>query len=293
MTGSADALSSWGRKPRDGEIDVFGLTHPGKVRKENQDHFLICSLTKHVDVHLTSLPDPAVLTAESRRLAFMVMVADGVGGGPKGGEASRIALEAITHYVIEAVRAYNAADATDHGEFAASLQEAALRVHADIIGEAEADPDKGGMATTLTLWIGIWPYGYLLQLGDSRCYTLRAGELVQVSRDQTMAQELMDSGVLSRTEAGQSRFAHILSSSLGGSQTAPQVTRMVQEWGQPGLLCSDGLTKHVSDERIKEVLSTMTSSKQACEQLLQEALDGGGSDNITVVIGRSVKKGSD
>ena len=70
MTGPADAPAALGRKPRDDEIDVYGLTHPGKVRKENQDHFLICSLTKHVDVHLTSLPDPSALQDyfEARRL---------------------------------------------------------------------------------------------------------------------------------------------------------------------------------------------------------------------------------
>jgi protein phosphatase len=261
------------------------------VRKVNQDHFLICSLKKQVQVHLTSLPNPAALANDTSRLAFVAMVADGVGGGQKGEDASRIAVETITNYLTEAVRTYNTADTSDHGGFTTILEEGALRCHADIVRQAEADPDRTGMATTLTLWIGIWPYGYLLQVGDSRCYVLHAGELIQLSRDQTMAQELMDQGVLSRTEAGQSRFAHVLSSSIGGRQTAPLVTRMEQAWDQPGLLCSDGLTKHVSDERIREVLAGMTSSRQACEQLLQEALDGGGSDNITIVIGRATRKG--
>lgn len=290
MTGPADAPAAVGRSPRDDEIDVYGVTHLGKVRTVNQDHFLICSLAKHVQVHHTSLPDPDLLASQSKRLAFMAMVADGVGGGQKGEDASRLAVEAITQYVTEAVRAYYTADATDHDAFPTALEEAALRCHSDIIRAAEEDPDRAGMATTLTVWIGIWPYGYLLQVGDSRCYILRDGELIQLSRDQTMAQDLVDQGILSRTEAGQSRFAHVLSSAIGGSQTAPAVTRMEQFWNQPGLLCSDGLTKHVSEERIREVLATMTSSKQACETLLQEALDGGGSDNITIIIGRSVKR---
>ena len=293
MTGPADAPATAGRKPRDDEIDVFGLTHPGKVRKENQDHFLICSLKRHIDVHLTSLPNPEAFQTDSKRLAFLAMVADGVGGGQRGEDASRIAVQAITHYVTEAVRAYYTADVTNHAAFTEELEEAALQVHADIVQAAEHDPDRTGMATTLTLWIGVWPYAYLLQLGDSRCYILRDGDLVQVSRDQTMAEDLVASGVLDRTEAGRSRFAHILSSSLGGSQTAPAVTRMAQAWNQPGMLCSDGLTKHVSDDRIREVLSTMSSSRQACEQLLEEALSGGGSDNITILIGRSVRKGDD
>ncbi|MEO7138295.1 MAG: hypothetical protein ABI037_11315, partial [Gemmatimonadales bacterium] len=83
------------RKPRDDEIDVFGLTHTGKVRKENQDHFLICALKKQMVVHETSLPQTDHLMIEPERLAFLMMVADGVGGSAKGAEASRLAVEAV------------------------------------------------------------------------------------------------------------------------------------------------------------------------------------------------------
>ena len=80
------------RKPRDDEIDVFGITHAGRVRSDNQDHFLICALKKQMAVRQTSLPDIGNLTVEPERLAFLMIVADGVGGGAKGEEASRRAL---------------------------------------------------------------------------------------------------------------------------------------------------------------------------------------------------------
>jgi protein phosphatase len=278
------------RRPTDREIDVHGLTHLGKVRAENQDHFLIASLRKMVDVHGTSLPTVHQLPIRSTQLAFLAMVADGVGGGAAGEAASRLAVETVTEYVAQSMRCCYAADTQDEQAFLVALEDAAMQCHANVLRRAEEDPELEGMATTLTVWLGVWPRGYLLQVGDSRCYVLRDGRLTQISRDQTMAQELVDQGVLQRTEAFNTRWAHVLSSSIGGRQTAPTVTRMDQDWDNVGLLCSDGLTKHVSDERIRERLANMTSAKQACEALLQDALEDGGSDNITIIVGRTVRR---
>jgi protein phosphatase len=275
------------RKPADNEVDVWGLTHRGKVRETNQDHFLLSSLHKEVRVHHTSLPDPSVL-AESERMCFLAMVADGVGGRLGGEEASRLAVEGIARYVTNSINCYYTADATDPAQYISVLTQSALRVHNEIHQAGESDPDRAGMATTLTVWMGVWPHAYLLQVGDSRCYILRNGVLTQISRDQTMAQDLVDQGILTRSDAQGSRLAHILSSAVGGSQAAPVVTHLEQSWSNVGLLCSDGLTRHVSDDRIRERLLSMTSAKQVCEDLLQDALDGGGSDNITIIVGRAV-----
>jgi PPM family protein phosphatase len=276
------------RKPRDDEMDVYGLTHPGKIRSENQDHFLICALRKQMVVQQTSLPVPDSLMADSQRLALLMMVADGVGGGAKGAEASRLALEGVSQYVSRSMRCYYAAHAADDHEFFEALEAAAEQCHGELVKRGQENSEFLGMATTLTLYLGVWPRAYLLQVGDSRCYLLRGSDLIQITRDQTMAQELIDMGVLSRTEAGATKLAHTLSSSIGGRQTAPVVTRMDLAWGNVVLLCSDGLTRHVSDDRIRQHLSKMTSSRQVCEDLVQEALDGGGSDNITVIVRRAI-----
>jgi serine/threonine protein phosphatase PrpC len=276
------------RKPRDDEIDVFGLTHPGKVRKENQDHFLICALRKQMVVQQTSLPMPENLMAEGERLALVMMVADGVGGGAKGEEASRLALEAVSQYVAGGMRCYYAATTGDDRELSGALESAAGQSHEDLLRRGQENAEYRGMATTLTLYLGVWPRAYLLQVGDSRCYLLRDAELIQITRDQTMAQELIDLGVLTRTDASTTKLAHTLSSSIGGRQTAPVVTRMDLAWGNVVLLCSDGLTRHVSDERIRHHLQSMTSAKQVCEDLVAEALEDGGSDNITVIVRRAI-----
>jgi serine/threonine protein phosphatase PrpC len=290
LTDSAAYVAHPGVMPGDDEVDVFGLTHTGKSRAANMDHFLICSLRKELQIHGTSLPDSGDLGVDNDRLAFFAMVADGVGSGEKAQEASRLAVATITKYVSEALRTYYTADSVDPEVFARTLEDAALSCHRAIEGQALEDRDLMGMATTLTLWIGMWPKAYLLQVGDSRCYVLRGDKLTQISRDQTMAQDFIDQGIFTVTDARGSRLEHVLSSSIGGPQSMPVVTTMDQDWNNVGLLCSDGLTKHVSDERIEEVLKNMTSAKQACEDLLQEALDDGGSDNITIVIGRDTKK---
>jgi serine/threonine protein phosphatase PrpC len=279
------------RKPRDDEMDIFGLTHPGRVRTENQDHFLVCSLRKEAVVHITSLTETGHLTAGSERVALMMMVADGVGGGLKGSEASRIALEAVTRYVSRCMACYYAATTGDDRDFFAALHDSALQCHAEILRRADEDPDYRGMATTLTLYLGHWPRAYLLQVGDSRCYLLRGDELTQISRDQTMAQELIDMGVMRPADTAGTPLEHTLSSSIGGRQTEPVVTRFDLTWDTVVLLCSDGLTRHVPDERIRERLRTAGSAREACEGLLEDALRGGGSDNITVVVRRAMPRG--
>jgi protein phosphatase len=278
------------RKPTDADIDVHGLTHPGKIRKENQDHFLVASLAKQMHIDVTSLPADAELPLERERIASLAMVADGVGSGGGGEEASRTAVQAIAQYVSQSTRAFYTADAREPEVFTEVLSDAALQCHASLQERAKNDPDKKRYGTTLTLWLGLWPHAYLLQVGDSRCYLFYNGELTQLSRDQTLAENLVEQGVLERAKAAQSPWAHVLSSAIGGEQAAPTVTRVTREWGTIVLLCSDGLTKHVSDERIAQRMREMTSSKQLCEALLQDALDDGGSDNITVIVGRTKKR---
>jgi protein phosphatase len=278
------------RKPRDDELDSYGLSHPGKVRAVNEDHFLLATIHKQLRVTRSNLPDlEAGLSARQQRLASVAMVADGVGGGPGGAEASAIALEEVLRYVDGGLAAYYGGRG-EEGEFGELLQAAALKAHRAVQQRRAARGDARPMATTLTLYIGVWPAYYLMQVGDSRYYVYRDARLEQVTRDQTIAQDLVDDGVLTRESARRTRFANTLSSTIGGDTSAPVVTRREFHWGNVHLLCSDGLTRHVGDARIAEVLGTMTSAQQACEQLVQDALDGGGTDNVTVVVARTVPR---
>lgn len=269
----------------DRELDVFGLTHKGLVRAENQDHFLLCSLHKSMRIHGTSLPSSTDLASLGHRLAFLSIVADGVGGSTAGEAASRAAIETIATYVANTMRCYYTADPHEAEEFLGSLRGVAFEAHRAVLARAEAQPELVGMATTLTLAVGIWPSLFLLQVGDSRAYLLRHGELQQLTRDQTVAQDMVDRGVMRASAAHRSPLAHVLSSAIG-SETEPQVARIGLEQGDVILLCSDGLIKHVSDEQIRDRLSAMTSARQVAEQLVADALAGGGTDNVTVVVVR-------
>ena len=276
-------------KPRHADIDAWGLTHPGKVRKTNQDHYFLGSLSRGVLVERSSLADDLAQRVEPERLASFAIVADGVGSSVGGEEAARVAVTALVQEVSRRFHDAQYAEAADPEVFSRFLQDAVLECHESLVERAEQDPEKSRFATALTLFLGLWPHAYLLQVGDTRCYAFLDGKLTQITRDQTMAQDLVDQGVLTQTGAHSTKWAHVLSSAIGGQQAAPMVTRIVRDWGTVILLCSDGLTKHVSDDRIKERCEGLTSSRQLCEDLLQDALDDGGTDNITIVVGRTVK----
>jgi len=284
---TARVTTAPGAKPRDDELDLFGLTHPGKVRRENQDHFLLCTVHPQVVIHATSLPDPEGLPLRGERLATVLLVADGVGGTSAGGEASQLAVEAITRYVTSTLHSYHAASGSDEEEFFGALKTAVLEADAVVRSEA-AGRTKKTMATTLTLAIAVWPWLYVVQVGDSRCYYFWDGALRQVTRDQTMAQDLVDRGALPADRLASSPFSNVLASAIGGPEPTPEVTRLdIRHRGCVILLCSDGLTKHVPDAEIAEQLGAMQSAEQVCHTLLDLALERGGSDNITILVGRA------
>jgi serine/threonine protein phosphatase PrpC len=275
-------------KPRDEDLDFFGITDRGKVRQDNQDHFLVATLHKTMRVRVTSLPNPELLEMPSQRIASVGMVCDGVGGHAGGETASRSAVEAVTSYVTNAMECIlDESPGSQSETFLQTLRRAARTAHDLIAENARASGDRKGMATTITMALAVWPDLYVLQVGDSRCYRYRQGVLERLTRDQTMAEELLESGVLTREQAARSPYANVLSSSLGGAAWKPDVTRTDLRHGDVFVLCTDGLTRHVPDDQIARRLRELVSSEQAARALLQDALEAGGEDNITVLVLRN------
>ena len=269
---------------------MFGITHRGRVRKDNQDHFLLATVHPQIAVLGTSLQPDRELPLRGSRLGTVLLVADGVGGAADGEEASRLATEAVAEYVSSSFRCYHAAGAGRDAEFPEALRAAALQAHDTVRAESVAN-GTGTMATTLTLGIGVWPWLYVVQVGDSRAYIYTKGALRQITRDQTVAQDLVDRGAMREDVKEKSPLSHILVSAIGGEEATPVVSRVdVSERGCVLVFCSDGLTKHVTDEEIAAHCKAMRSAEELSRDLLQLALDRGGSDNITIIVARAPLK---
>jgi protein phosphatase len=269
-------------------VDAAGATDIGRVRPKNEDQYLIAGLRRVVEIEDTSIPIEGRLGFTRGASALLLLVADGVGGGKGGEEASSRTLDTIVRYVAGSSLFF----ANLHQETQrALLQDLTLSVqwsHAAVRNEAEARTSLQGMATTLTMVLLLWPRAYVVQVGDSRCYHLRSPTLTQVTKDQTMAQEMIDQGLLPAGSAERSPLSHVLSQAVGHkeSEVWPEISSLEVKPGDTLLLCTDGLTKHLADSRIAELMAKADSSNEACARLIDAALKGGGSDNVTVVVTR-------
>jgi serine/threonine protein phosphatase PrpC len=147
----------------------------------------------------------------------------------------------------------------------------------------EADSDLAGMGTTWTSIYVVGSNAIIVQIGDSRAYLLRKSDLKQITHDQTVAQALIDSGV---PPEDTTRVRHILTNCLGGREkvASPSIGHLALQDGDRLLLCTDGLTDEVTDSEMAALLSRRSSPQDACDALLQLALDRGGKDNVTVIV---------
>ncbi|MEO7367495.1 MAG: protein phosphatase 2C domain-containing protein [Gemmatimonadaceae bacterium] len=275
-------------RPTDKELDLFGITHKGHVRNENQDHYLISTVHPQVVVHDTSLPRADQLPLRGTRLATVLVVADGVGGAAAGSEAAQLATEAVIRYVSLTLTSYHIAGRAADDRLLDALKGAAMDAHQAVKAEAALRSDQRKMATTLTVGIVIWPWAYFIQVGDSRAYVYTEGKLGQITRDQTVAQALVDQGVIPPDRLDSSPLKHVLSSAIGAEDAVPVVSRVdMSERGALILLCSDGLMKHVPDDEIAAAIAAMTSSEQLSKHLMELCLERGGKDNITIIAARA------
>ncbi len=265
------------------ELDTFGLTDVGKKRPRNEDQFLVATLQRAMAVSQTSLPTPQDrITVLGQADATLLMVADGMGGTQGGDVASTIAVQTIAGYMCNVTPFKRRRPQGTMTGLSDGLREALAEGEASI--QDEASVQALSMGTTMTIAYVLWPRMYVAHVGDSRCYLLRSDSLEQVTTDHTVAQRLAEQGV----EVGDaSEMHHVLWNALGGEKKhESEVCRIDLVGGDRVMLCTDGLTKHVPNAQIAKVLREGSTAEQCCRVLVDLALRGGGSDNVTVVVAR-------
>ncbi len=208
-------------------------------------------------------------------------VCDGMGGAAAGEVASQLAVDIIYEKLA-------AGDApADHDDLARRLVFAVEEAGIRIFNEARADRTRRGMGTTCTIAALMDSRLFLAQVGDSRAYVLRKGELVQVTRDQSLVNQLIEAGQLTEEEAETFEHNNIILQALGTAETVQvDLTYVDLLQGDKLLLCSDGLSGMIRGDEIREVLGSVEDPLEACKVLTERANLAGGHDNITVIVAR-------
>lgn len=270
------------------QMDCHGITDIGKVRESNEDQFLIADMRKSLRVFQASLgvDDQTRLFGGSQ--GKLLLVADGIGGAASGERASTLVVDSIIAYILNTLQWFFRLEEHREEDFVEELAAALNRSEEDLAAEAEAIPQRHGMGTTLTMAYIVWPRLYIVHAGDSRCYLFHRQRLKQISTDHSYAQNFVDAGVIEPEEVETSRWSHVLWNVIGGKgdEVRPEVHKASLSTGDSLLLCTDGLTKHVPDDKIAELLDSDLSAAEICQQLVEAANEAGGSDNITVVAAR-------
>lgn len=267
-------------------VDLGGESHPGKVRPNNEDHFLVCRFGRFLEPVLTNL-SPRAAPPRSEETGYGMAVADGVGGRAAGEEASRLAITSLVNLVLHTPDwILRPADGSLSDEVLRRAAERYDQVH-EVLGlEAEAVPGLRGFGTTLTMAASLGRDLFLAHVGDSRAYLLRRGELRQLTRDHTVAEALAEAGLIDRADVAAHHMRHVLTQALGGhgQRVRADVSRVELEDGDRLLLCSDGLTDMVADVAVGETLGGDGTAQEVCRRLVDRALAAGGDDNVTAVV---------
>jgi PPM family protein phosphatase len=258
------------------QVSVFGKTDLGRTRDHNEDTFLVADLsTGNASLH------PHVRRHEVGPRGSLFMVADGMGGAAAGELASAMAADLIYRHLATV---WAADEDASPERFAFRMKEAVELANRQIYGYAREHPEVRGMGTTVTAAGLNGPDLYLAQIGDSRAYLVRNGEAIQLTKDQSLMQRLVDAGELTEEEAEQSERRNIILQALGPDpRVKVDLTHQSLRRGDTLIICSDGLSGLVRREEFAGIVRQHPELADLCSALIDLANDRGGPDNITVV----------
>jgi serine/threonine protein phosphatase PrpC len=260
-------------------VTVFGKTDLGRAREHNEDTFLVADLSTG-----NASLQPEVRRHEIGPRGSLFMVADGMGGAAAGELASAMAADLIYRHMATK---WASDPAATPNQFAHRMREAVELANGQIYSYAREHPAVRGMGTTVTA-AGVFATDlYLTQIGDSRAYLVRGDEAVQLTKDQSLMQRLVDAGELTQDEAEQSERRNIILQALGPDpRVKVDLTHQPIRRGDILILCSDGLSGLVRREEFAQMAREHVDPSALCSALIDLANARGGPDNITVVAAR-------
>jgi PPM family protein phosphatase len=273
-------------------VEVHATSHVGRVRKGNEDNYLLLNITG--EKAWTSSQDNDESTIESQRFqvddsGVVMAVSDGMGGALAGEVASTMAVETVVEKLLndddpEPV----ATDEERDLDLLNKLYNATVFANTLIHQQGRTDPQYQGMGATFT-GIGVTPKAIdIIQVGDSRAYLVRNQRIYQVTKDQSLVQQLIDAQQISPEEAETHTLKNVILQALGAqSEIYPVSARLEPRRNDVFVLCSDGLSNKVSASEMQRiVLENSDRLQDACSELVRIANENGGEDNITVVVAR-------
>jgi protein phosphatase len=268
-------------------VELHAKTDVGRVRRGNEDNFLLLDLTSGRTWTGSDGPENP---EDMRRFdigeqGLVLVVSDGMGGALAGDVASRMAIEAVRDVLTGNNANGPACDPED--SLVDCLKHATMQANRNIHYKSLEDSRCSGMGATLTGAAVKDDKLDLIQVGYSRAYVMRGTQIRLATKDQSLVQQLVDVGQISEAEAETHMFRNVILQALGAqNELTPATARIQLRQGDMLLLCSDGLSGKLRNEEIREIVSAAGDLGSACTALVAEANNRGGEDNITVVLAR-------
>ena len=258
-------------------VSLFGMSDVGRVRKNNEDSFVVCNLTTGEAGLTPSLRDHTLGVRGT-----LLLVADGMGGEASGEVASQICTATVPKRLYDNLKSLGGVSETN---FVLLLREAIEFANQIIYQKAQTNPAYRGMGTTTTAAAIFGPYLFVAQVGDSRAYLIRNQQVTQLTKDQTFLNYLKEIGAELPADPEKDSRRSILTQAVGSSETVDvKVTYTKIRQGDGLLLCSDGMYNMVPLPEIIASLTPEDSLTNKCKSLIDKANANGGMDNITVIM---------
>ena len=260
----------------------FGITDVGRYRENNEDAFVALAFDSQEMMYLGKIGDAGL---EGRD--FIFAVSDGMGGANAGEFASRIAVRMIADLLPKSFSLAAMGMKSDCGD---QLAEVVSRTHQEMVEMGRHYEECTGMGATLSLcWFGPERM-YFAHVGDSRIYYLPEGkDMVQLSEDHTRVGELLRAGKISHYQARTRPDRNVLNQSLGGRtrEPTPQIGSVIYQPGDRFVICSDGVSDGISNNRIERLMTTelpLYKDKNPAETLILDAMSERTQDNVTALV---------